>query len=146
MRKDITILVVVMVGIISFIVGYSMSPTEIKTCQHACCKKAGIKAKKQEKKPVIHKEKIEAKKPAKKEVVTPTPAKPPEPIKRKEVAEKPAPVVEEEEVSGYGVEEPTSAELPEKLTPTPEEQPVEEEISGYGEEFGGYGEEFGYGY
>lgn len=116
MKKDLTILIMVMIGIISFIVGYSMSPSEIKTCPHECCHKAGIKAKKQEKEPIVHKEKVEHRE------VIPTLEKQPAKVKK-------------------DVEEPIPAKPVREAPKALEKKPAKTE-----EEVGGYGEEIGYGY
>lgn len=105
MRKQIAILIMIMVGILSFIVGYSMSPSEIKTCSQGYCKKADVKAekpvsatKKQEEEEVVtHKEKVEFAKPIQK--VAPTSEKQPA-----ESNKKASEHGSKEEIGGYGEE------------------------------------------
>lgn len=132
MRKDVTIVIIIMVGIMSFIAGYSMSPTEIKTCPDEFCSKAGETA------DAARRHKCPEQSVSHEEAATISEEQP----VASEYVEEPAHAVKsEKEVSGYDIKKPTPAEPAKKVAPTPEKQPAEseEEVGGYGEEeYGGY--------
>lgn len=110
MRKDMAILLIVMVGIMCFIVGYSISPDRIKTCPHVCDKKADVKAEMPvDTTPKSHEEK---------------------PAKAAEQVKKPTYAIEKKKE----VEEPTPEKLDKETPETPEKQPAktDEETGGYG--------------